>query len=290
MPTVPTVPAVSFQPPIVAAGTDAYETTLDTSPLSAEEERRLTIAYREKNDLQAAKKLAVSHLRLVGAVARGYSGYGFEQNDIVQEGNIGLLKAVQKFDPDRGARLATFAVYWIRAEIHEFIIRNWRIVKIATTKAQRKLFFHMNLLLRKKSDGKIESAKKIAQDLNVLPNDVTEMRQRLHNTNIVPMEGDDDTQNGASAILADEEEKTDPEHILLANTDANDKYTALKNALASLDERARAIITARLLKEKPETLQLLSNKFNISIERVRQLEVKAMKKIETQLRQSLSLT
>ena len=188
------------QLPAVTNGLTSYiRNVRESSPLTAEEEFRLALAYREKNDLQAAKTLALSHLRLVVSVARGYIGYGLEQNDLIQEGNIGLLKAVQKFDPERGARLATFAVYWIRAEIHEFIMRNWRIIKIATTKAQRKMFFYMNRLLRKKDDGKIEGADTIARDLNIQPDDVTQMRRRLHDTNTIPLYETDDEHEGAQA-------------------------------------------------------------------------------------------
>lgn len=277
------------QLPAVADGLTSYiRDVRESSPLTAEEEFRLALAYREKNDLQAAKTLALSHLRLVVSVARGYIGYGLEQNDLIQEGNIGLLKAVQKFDPRRGARLATFAVYWIRAEIHEFIMRNWRIIKIATTKAQRKMFFHMNRLLRKQDDGRIEGADTIARDLNIQPDDVVEMRRRLHDTNTVPFYETDDEHEGAKAILADEAGKTNPECILLTNSESGDRHNALKSALDTLDERALSIITARRLTEKPATLQSLSDKFKVSIERIRQLEVKAMKKLELELRQRLS--
>ena len=266
------------QLPAVTNGLTSYiRNVRESSPLTAEEEFRLALAYREKNDLQAAKTLALSHLRLVVSVARGYIGYGLEQNDLIQEGNIGLLKAVQKFDPERGARLATFAVYWIRAEIHEFIMRNWRIIKIATTKAQRKMFFYMNRLLRKKDDGKIEGADTIARDLNIQPDDVTEMRRRLHDTNTIPLYETDDEHEGAQAILADEVGKTDPEHILLTDSESGERHNALKSALDTLDERALAIITARRLAEKSATLQSLADKFKVSIERIRQLEVKAMK-------------
>ena len=280
---------IASQLPSVADGLSSYiRGGRESSPLTAKEEHRLALAYREKNDLQAAKTLALSHLRLVVSVARGYIGYGLEQNDLIQEGNIGLLKAVQKFDPQRGARLATFAVYWIRAEIHEFIMRNWRIIKIATTKAQRKMFFHMNRLLRKKDDGKIEGTDTIARDLNIQPDEVTEMRRRLHDTNTIPLYDTDDEHEGAQAILADEAEKTDPERILLTNSESGERHNALKSALDTLDERALAIITARRLAEKPATLQSLSNKFKVSIERIRQLEVKAMKKLDLELRQRLS--
>ena len=173
--------------PSAADGYSAYIRAVEAiPPLTEEEEQRLTTGYRQKNDLAAARKLAMAHLRLVVSVARGYNGYGIEQSDLVQEGNIGLLKAVQKYDPARGARLATFAVYWIRAEIHNFIMRNWRIVKIATTKAQRKLFFHMRRLFEKDAAGQLQDAETIAQDLGVRAADVAGMRARVRNTSCIP--------------------------------------------------------------------------------------------------------
>ena len=247
-------------------------------PLEEGEEERLVAAYRGRGDVAAARRLAMTHLHLVIAVARGYDGYGLDKSDLIQEGNIGLLKAVQKFDPGRGARLATFAGYWIRAEIYSFILRNWRIVKIATTKAQRKLFFHMRRLFEKDDNGNIKSADDIAADLGVRPADVEDMRARVQSTVVSDAEGD------RPAMLEARAETADPERILLAKQESAAEKEQVTAALAALDERARTIVESRHLRDKPETLHSLAARLNISAERVRQLEKQALQKLRRHLR------
>lgn len=251
----------------------------DIPPLEEDEERRLANVYRGNGDLAAAHKLAVSHLRLVVAVARGYAGYGLDAGDLVQEGNMGLLKAVKKFDPDRGARLATFAVYWIRAEIHNFVLRNWRIVKVATTKAQRKLFFNMRRLFERDDDGNIKHADQLADDLGVRGEDVRDMRERVKNTNQVVFSASDENGEpaGAELVLEASAEASDPESLLIAQQE--DATSELTVALNSLNERDREIIQLRRLSEPPATLQTLADRFGVSAERIRQLESAALLKL-----------
>lgn len=273
-----------FSFPSAGDGYSAYARAVAAiPPLDAAEERRLADDYRQKNDLAAARQLAVAHLRLVVSVARGYNGYGLEQGDLVQEGNIGLLKAVQKFDPDRGARLATFAVYWIRAEIHNFILRNWRIVKIATTKAQRKLFFHMRRLFEKSASGNLHDAETVAQDLGVRAKDVDSMRARVRNTACIPYSSEQNGEPAGAEIFLQAAESSDPESALLLQKNGEDAARQVSESLESLNPRAREIIESRLMRETPATLQTLAAKFNISAERVRQLEAQALKKLRAHL-------
>ncbi|MGI9306818.1 MAG: RNA polymerase factor sigma-32 [Gammaproteobacteria bacterium] len=275
----------NFSFPSAADGYSAYARAVESlPPLDENEERALAGDYRQKNDLAAARRLALANLRLVVAIARGYNGYGLEQGDLVQEGNIGLLKAVQKFDPERGARLATFATYWIRAEIHNFILRNWRIIKIATTKAQRKLFFNMRRLFEKGADGYLRRAEDVARDLDVRPEDVSGMRARVQNTNCVPLSAEKDGESsGAELFLQADENISDPEKILIAQKNGGDTKDKLARALGALDARAREIVQARLMRETPETLHALAARFKISAERVRQLEAQALKKLRALL-------
>ncbi|MGU9952317.1 MAG: RNA polymerase factor sigma-32 [Gammaproteobacteria bacterium WSBS_2016_MAG_OTU1] len=249
-------------------------------PITESEEKKLVAAYRDNNDVAAARRLAMAHLRLVITVARGYNGYGLEQSDLVQEGNIGLLKAVQKFEPTHGARLATFAVYWIRAEIYNFILRNWRIVKIATTKAQRKLFFNKRKLFEKNANGDLHSAETIATDLGVQVEDVNEMRDRVQSTNTIALSVEKDGEEiGSDTILAASAEDADPELLLIAKKSDESEKTDIYAALESLDDRGRCIIHSRHLQEKPAPLRELADKFDISVERVRQLEVQALQRL-----------
>ena len=273
-----TLPALSAD-----GGLGAYIRRVNAAPMLGEsEERAHALAYRENGDLAAARALAVSHLRLVVALSRKYSGYGLDQGDIIQEGNIGLLKAIKKFDPKMGARLATFAVYWIRAEIHEFIMRNWRIVKIATTKAQRKLFFHMGRLLRKDAHGKLETEAAIAKDLDVGEDDVRDMRARIHGTALVQAE------DGGALDTADTREDADPEQQLVARDENSRRLSALSKAMEALDERSREIVRARKLCENPRPLRELSEQFGVSMERVRQIETRALKTIGEEIRAQLA--
>ena len=262
-----------------AASLDTYIQSVNRMPmLSAERERELAQRYRGANDLEAARELVMSHLRLVVSIARGYLGYGLPHSDLIQEGNIGLMKAVKRFDPERGTRLVSFAIHWIRAEIHEYILRNWRLVKVATTKAQRKLFF--NLRSMKKDLGPLSSteAGRVAAELNVRPEDVSEMETRLAGREVAfeADEGDDEKAYAPAHYLAADPE-AEPSRVLEAAEEAEIGSESLKSALASLDPRSRRIVEARWLREKDAaTLHDLAAEFKVSAERIRQLESKAL--------------
>ncbi len=251
--------------------------------LTREEEVALATQFREQDDLGAAERLIMSHLRYVVYVARGYSGYGLAMNDLVQEGNIGLMKSVKRFDPTMGVRLVSFAVHWIRAEIHEFILRNWRIVKIATTKSQRKLFF--NLRSRKKHMGwfSAEEVNQVAKDLGVKPETVLEMESRLSGSDISfdppSTEDSDDFMAITSPSGYLQDHRYDPA-VTLEKTDSDAFDTSkLKDALSGLDVRSRDILTQRWLGTSKATLQDLATKYEVSAERIRQLEANALKKL-----------
>ena len=250
--------------------------------LTQEQETSYARRYRDSADLEAARELVVSHLRVVVAMARGYMGYGLPQADLIQEGNIGLMKAVKRFDPDRGVRLVSFAVHWIRAEMHEYILRNWRIVKIATTKAQRKLFF--NLRSMKPSLNTLGSAEvlSIARQLGVKAAEVVEMETRLGGQDIAlePGGADDDESYSPIAYLASED--AEPLMVIEQAQNARLRGEGLDKALSSLDARSRRIIEARWLTEKdPLTLHALADEFGVSAERIRQIENKALGKMKT---------
>lgn len=270
---------------LAPAGTgslDAYIQEVGRIPvLSVEEEQALALRYRDENDLDAARLMVMAHLRFVVHVARGYAGYGLPLGDLVQEGNIGLMKAVKRFDPDQGVRLVSFAVHWIRAEIHEFILRNWRIVKIATTKAQRKLFF--NLRSQKKRLGWLnqEEVHRVAEDLGVKPEVVMEMESRLSGRDIGFDLSDDDEDDGAPAAPAAylEALTVSPHDAIEADDWEAHQHQLLFSGLDQLDERSRDIIQSRWLLEPKLTLQDLADKYGVSAERVRQLENAAMKKL-----------
>ena len=248
--------------------------------LSEEEERALAVRYAEQNDLDAARRMVLSHLRFVVRVARSYSGYGLQQADLIQEGNVGLMKAVRRFDPTVGVRLVSFAVHWIRAEIHEYILRNWRIVKVATTKSQRKLFF--NLRSAKKHLGWLnqEEIAGIAEDLGVSPETVVQMEQRLHARDAAYDGFSDDSEGerpAPAAYLPDA--RLDPAEQAEADDWAAQSQAQLRHALAELDDRTRAIVTRRWLVEPKSTLQELADEYGVSAERIRQLEKNALKNL-----------
>jgi RNA polymerase sigma-32 factor len=248
--------------------------------LSEEEERALAVRYAEQNDLDAARRMVLSHLRFVVRVARSYSGYGLQQADLIQEGNVGLMKAVRRFDPTVGVRLVSFAVHWIRAEIHEYILRNWRIVKVATTKSQRKLFF--NLRSAKKHLGWLnqEEIAGIAEDLGVSPETVVQMEQRLHARDAAYDGFSDDSEGerpAPAAYLPDT--RLDPAEQAEADDWAAQSQAQLRHALAELDDRTRAIVTRRWLVEPKSTLQELADEYGVSAERIRQLEKNALKNL-----------
>ncbi len=252
--------------------------------LTQEQEYALAIRLKNENDLDAARDLVMSHLRVVVSVARGYAGYGLPQADLIQEGNIGLMKAVKRFDPDRGVRLVSFALHWIRAEIHEFVIRNWRMVKIATTKAQRKLFFNLRSMKQGMEPLKAQQINEIAQQLNVSEHDVVEMEARFagHEVALEPGDGDDDNYAPSYYLAGDVEQE--PSRILETAEQEHLQSSGLSTALAILDERSRRIVEARWLRDdNAATLHDLAAEFNVSAERIRQIEQKALEKIRTVL-------
>ncbi len=270
--------------PLHVGSEEAYIHAVNRVPmLSAEEEYELAVRYRRDQDLQAARQLVMSHLRFVVHIARSYTGYGLPLADLIQEGNIGLMKAVKRFDPDVKVRLVSFAVHWIRAEIHEFILRNWRIVKVATTKAQRKLFF--NLRGRKKRLGWLsyEEVKAVAEDLRVKPETVLEMESRLSGQDIGfearPDEEDEDSLIRAPAAYL-ESDGMDPAEQIEDDDWRSQQSQALHQALQTLDERSRDIVTRRWLGEQKSSLQELADDYHVSAERIRQLEKNAMKKLQ----------
>jgi len=249
--------------------------------LTQEQETNYARRFRDHEDLDAARQLVISHLRVVVSVARGYMGYGLPQSDLIQEGNIGLMKAVKRFDPERGVRLVSFAVHWIRAEIHEYILRNWRIVKIATTKAQRKLFFNLRSMKRGLNTLGSEDVKSIASELGVKTEEVVEMETRLGGQDIAlePLSADDDEAYSPIAYLVSED--AEPGVVIEQEQTARLKGEGLEKALDSLDARSRRIIEARWLTEKdPATLHDLADEFGVSAERIRQIENKALGKMK----------
>ena len=275
------VPALNALTPL--GSLDAYIGAVHKIPvLSAEDEQHLARRFRDDEDLDAARELVHSHLRFVVHVARGYNGYGLPLGDLIQEGNIGLMKAVKRFDPEQGVRLVSFAVHWIRAEMHEFILRNWRIVKVATTKAQRKLFF--NLRKSKKRLGWMNDAEvtAVAADLNVSKREVLEMESRLSGRDIgfdAPADEDDDRAppSPAAYLRADAE---DPSQMYEREDEEDSQLSLLHEGLAKLDERSRDIVARRWLgNENKVTLQELADEYGVSAERIRQIEANALKKM-----------
>lgn len=250
--------------------------------LSPEQEYELAIELYENGNLSAAKKLVLAHMRFVAFIAHGYKGYGLEQADLIQEGTIGLMKAVKRFNPHKKVRLSSFAVYWIRAEIHEYIFKNWKIVKVATTKAQRKLFFK----LRQAKSHIYQSltsdqAEEIATDLGVRKKDVIEMESRLQLSDVAFEVNDDEDTYTPEQYLSDPGDT--PEQLLLNDNSQRDQNNKLYQALSTLDERSIDILRSRYLKEKKSTLHTLADKYGVSAERVRQLEYKAIKKLKERL-------
>lgn len=280
--------SVSF--PVLSTGSvQSYLDSVHQIPiLSREEERALFTQFQRDNDLDAARRIILSHLRYVVYIARGYSGYGLPVEDLIQQGNVGLMKSVKRFSLDHDVRLVSFAVHWIKAEIHEFILRNWKIVKIATTKAQRKLFFNL-----RKAKGRLgwfnaEEVRKVADDLGVKPEEVLQMEARLanHDESYDLPEHDDDAPAGPVAYLT-EGEKDDP-YTLVAEGEYEEHYhSGIKLALDNLDERSRDIVESRWLSESKASLKDLAEKYQVSIERIRQIETKAFEKMQPHLDSSL---
>ena len=275
--------AVPALPPV--SSLESYIQAVNAIPmLTPERETELGRRLKEGNDLTAARDMVLSHLRLVVSVARNYMGYGLPQADLIQEGNVGLMKAVKRFDPERGVRLASFAIHWIKAEMHEYILRNWRMVKIATTKAQRKLFFNLRSMKASPAALTPTEIRQVAQTLNVKESDVIEMEQRIQGGDIALEPSPDDGEESVSpiAFLADTAEG--PSDLYEREQGEQLKARGLAQALAGLDDRSRRIIKARWLAEsQPRTLHELADEFGVSAERIRQIEAKAMQKMKKAL-------
>ncbi len=270
-------------PVLSATGSlDSYVQAVNRFPLlTQEQETEYARRLRDSDDIEAARHLVLSHLRLVVSIARGYVGYGLPQADLIQEGNIGLMKAVKRFDPERGVRLVSFAMHWIRAEIHEFVLRNWRLVKIATTKAQRKLFFNLRSMKQGLGTLGAEEVREVARKLGVKPEEVVEMETRLGGQDMAlePAGDDEHEQYAPIAYLA--ADNTEPGALLETEQTARLRSTGLEKALASLDARSRRIIEARWLTENEAlTLHDLAAEFGVSAERIRQIEAKALGKMK----------
>lgn len=260
---------------------EQYIHTVNSIPMLSQEEETYLAERQMKGDLEAAKKLILSHLRVVVSIARGYDGYGLNQADLIQEGNIGLMKAVKRFEPNHGARLFSFAVHWIKAEIHEFILRNWRLVRVATTKPQRKLFFNLRSMRNSLNALTPKEAQDIADDLGVKLSEVMEMEQRMTGRDIgLLAENNDDDENAFAPIDWLSDTHHEPSHQLAQKAHHQLQTEGLQDALAQLDERSRRIVESRWLQDEGGlTLHELAAEYGISAERVRQIEAKAMQKL-----------
>ena len=276
---------LSFPVPSAVGSLDQYIQSVNRVPLLTEkEESELAHSFRENEDLDAARKLVMSHLRLVVAIARGYLGYGLPHADLIQEGNVGLMKAVKRFDPDRGVRLVSFAIHWIKAEIHEYIVKNWRLVKIATTKAQRKLFFNLRSMKSSSNTLQGDDVLAVAQQLGVKPEEVREMETRLSGQEVALEAGPDDDEERFAPIAYLADPHAEPSEVLAQRQSARLQDEGLHQALAMLDERSRAIVQRRWLTEGDSaTLHELAAEYGVSAERIRQIEAKAMQKMRNQL-------
>ena len=276
--------AQTAQLPVIGTGSlQSYLDSIQQIPiLSADEETELFRQFKEQEDLEAARKLVLSHLRYVAYVARGYKGYGLPVEDLIQQGNVGLMKSVKKFDLSHGVRLVSFAVHWIKAEIHEYILKNWKIVKVATTKAQRKLFFNLRKAKHRLGWFSADEVTQVASDLGVKPQEVLEMEARLANVDesyeAVATENDDYIASPSTYLSYEDDQ--DPSELV-----ESQEYRALQNegllsALEALDERSKDIVTARWLREDKASLKTMSEKYGVSLERIRQIEAKALKNMQ----------
>ena len=277
--------AMNLPVPVAIGNLESYIQAANRFPLLSEaEEIGLARQFREDGDIEAARGLVLSHLRLVVSVARGYLGYGLPHADLIQEGNVGLMKAVKRYDPERGVRLVSFAIHWIKAEIHEYILRNWRLVKIATTKAQRKLFFNLRSLKQGLNTMSSEEVGAMARQLSVKPEEVREMETRLTGRDIA-MENSADDEGESFAPIAYLADPAEEPSEALANSEMERlRDEGLQQALAHLDERSRRIIERRwLVEEDKATLHELADEYGVSAERIRQIEAKAMQKMKGML-------
>jgi RNA polymerase sigma-32 factor len=280
-----TATALDFPVPSTLGSLENYIQAVNRFPLlTAEQEHELAVNFREKQDVEAARQLVLSHLRLVVAIARGYLGYGLPHADLIQEGNVGLMKAVKRYDPERGVRLVSFAVHWIKAEIHEYILKNWRLLKVATTKAQRKLFF--NLRSMKKGDGSLSSSavEEMARTLKVSHEDVREMETRMYGQDVALEPAVDSDEESFAPIAYLAAPNAEPTQHIEAMEREKLATVGLARALESLDARSRHIVESRWLNEEnPATLHELAAVYGISAERVRQVEAKALQKMRAAL-------
>jgi RNA polymerase sigma-32 factor len=265
---------------------EAYVERVSSIPmLTREQELELARRFREQQDLDAARDLVLSHLRFVVHIARGYLGYGLPVGDLIQEGNIGLMKAVKRFDPDMGVRLVSFAVHWIRAEIHEYVIRNWRLVRIATTKAQRKLFFNLRRMKKNFAWLNDEETHAVARELGVAPEEVRDMEQRLaaRDLSFDPAPDTDEEEAAASPSLYLPSPEADPAAVVEQDQWEGAVTESLATAIGGLDERSREVIRSRWLVEDKRTLQDLADQYGVSAERIRQIESAALRKLRSAL-------
>ena len=274
------VPAADYLP-VSVDNLDVYIRQVNSFPmLNADQERELAVRFHDHNDLQAAQQLIMSNLRFVVSIARGYLGYGLPFGDLVQEGNVGLMKAVKRFSPDHDVRLISYAVHWIKAEIHEFVLRNWRIVKVATTKAQRKLFFKLRSSKKRLGWFSQEEVNEVADKLGVKPETVLEMESRLNAYDLAydnPLDDDDDNHVAPVAYLSDM--RADPAEQLEADDWSSQNETLMLSSLSTLDDRSRTIIQRRWLDDDKATLHELADEYQVSAERIRQIENNALKKL-----------
>ena len=275
--------ALAFPSPTAVGSLESYIHAVNALPmLTPEEEHELGRRLKQENDVEAAHTLVLSHLRVVVNIARGYTGYGLPQADLIQEGNIGLMKAVKRFDPERGVRLVSFAVHWIRAEMHEFILRNWRMVKIATTKAQRKLFFNLRSMKKGHQSLSPEEIDSMAKQLNVKPEEVVEMEMRFSGQDIALEPSGDSDEESYSPISYLVDPSAEPDQQLEYDQTEKNRGQGLEMALSTLDPRSRRIIETRwLTEENSATLHELAAEFDVSAERIRQIEQKALQKMKT---------
>ena len=276
--------ALALSMPSAVGNLDAYIQAANRFPMLTEaEEVSLARRFRDQEDLDAARQMVLSHLRLVVSIARGYLGYGLPHADLIQEGNIGLMKAVKRYDPDRGVRLVSFAMHWVKAEIHEYVLKNWRMVKIATTKAQRKLFFNLRSMRKNTDTLSPEAVQRVANELGVKPEEVMEMDTRFSGGDIALEAGPDDDEQSFAPIAYLTDSRSEPTRVLEARARDRLQDEGLNEALTTLDARSRRIVEARWLADEPATLHELAAEYSVSAERIRQIETKALQKMKASL-------